>query len=193
MLQHLAEHSRTVRIPLNRNADLIEVSRVFRELTWALGREPSIHDVASALGLDYEETKELEFLVESGGKAVSLDKPLENSESKGTRLDFLEDNADTPDSLDFEMEDFLPEVKATLTEREYQVIKMYFGLEGVKQMNLEQIGRVIKLTRERVRQIRNEALDKLHKKLSVAKYASKQNPPIMSEGIFYFLLILRVV
>ncbi|MEN7548669.1 RNA polymerase sigma factor RpoD/SigA [Rapidithrix thailandica] len=164
IMQALAEQSRIVRLPLNRTAALNKIHKTFSELEQEFEREPTPEELAKVLDMAPEEVTST---LNAGSKQVSVDAPFQEGESNSL-LDVLEnDNIQKTDeninyrsSLAIETERTL----ATLTERERQVIKMFFGIGGGEAMSLEQIGEVLSLTRERVRQIKEKAIKKLRNK-----------------------------
>jgi len=160
ILQALAEQSRIVRIPLNRIGIICKIERALSELSQSLEREPTEQELAQELQLS---SAEIEDLLQNAGKHISLDTPLdEDEESK--LIDILH-SPDLPEpdanllheSLDTDLQQSL----ATLEPREAQVIRLYFGLGVERPLTLEEIGVKIKLTRERVRQIKEKALRRL--------------------------------
>jgi RNA polymerase primary sigma factor len=161
IMQALAEQSRIVRLPLNRTGALNRIKTVASELEQKYEREPTAEELAAILEMD---SKEVTNTLLAGSKQLSVDAPFTEGESNSL-LDVLENNdADETDqdlaytsSLKIEMERAL----STLTERERQVIRMFFGIGTEEPLSLEQIGEILDLTRERVRQIKEKALKKL--------------------------------
>ena len=161
IMQALAEQSRIVRLPLNRTGALNRIKTVASELEQKYEREPTSEELAAILEMD---SKEVTNTLLAGSKQLSVDAPFTEGESNSL-LDVLENNdADETDqdlaytsSLKIEMERAL----STLTERERQVIRMFFGIGTEEPLSLEQIGEILDLTRERVRQIKEKALKKL--------------------------------
>lgn len=160
ILQALAEQARIVRLPLNKIGSLNKINRTFAALEQKFEREPTILELAQALELAPEDVKEA---IRSSGRHVSMDAPLGNEE-EGTMYDVLS-NAESPspdrallkDSLHKEIDRAL----STLTQREADIIRMYFGLDGRMPFTLEEIGESFQLTRERVRQIKEKAIKRL--------------------------------
>jgi len=161
IMQALAEQSRIVRLPLNRTGALNRIKTVASELEQKYEREPTSEELADILEMD---SKDVTNTLLAGSKQLSVDAPFNEGESNSL-LDVLENNdADETDqdlaytsSLKIEMERAL----STLTERERQVIRMFFGIGTEEPLSLEQIGEILDLTRERVRQIKEKALKKL--------------------------------
>lgn len=160
ILQALAEQSRIVRLPLNRVGSLNKISKTFSELEQKFEREPSPEELAEVLQVT---TAEVVDTMKISGRHVSMDAPFVQGE-ENSLLDVLEnDGEDTPDqglmtdSLRREVQRAL----STLTQRESDVIALYFGLNGEHAMTLEEIGEKFNLTRERVRQIKEKAIRRL--------------------------------
>ncbi len=161
ILQALAEQSRIVRLPLNKVGLSNKISKAYSQLEQEYEREPSTEELADILEIG---TEEVETTLGVAARHVSVDAPFVDSEDN-TLLDVLEnpnsDSADTDlehhDSLRCEIERSLN----TLTERQRDVIKLYFGIGVEHPMSLEDIGEKFSLTRERVRQIKDKAITKL--------------------------------
>ncbi|CAN5304293.1 RNA polymerase sigma factor RpoD/SigA [soil metagenome] len=160
ILQALAEQSRIVRLPLNRVGSLNKISKTFSELEQKFEREPSPDELAEVLEVT---TDEVVATMKISGRHVSMDAPFVSGE-ENSLLDVLEnDGEDTPDhslmtdSLRREVQRTL----STLTQRESDVIILYFGLNFENTLTLEEIGEKFYLTRERVRQIKEKAIRRL--------------------------------
>ena len=160
VLQALAEQSRIVRLPLNQVGSINKIKRAFSKLEQEYEREPSANELAILLDLPIEKIHDT-FLV--SGRHVSVDAPFTNNE-EGTLLDVLH-NSESPgadkslmnESLQHEIERSL----STLTEREKDVVKLFFGIGMNHGLTLEEIGSKFHLTRERVRQIKEKAIRRL--------------------------------
>ncbi len=163
IIQALAEHSRLVRLPLNKVGALSRINNAFMELEQKYEREPSPDELAEYLDLT---SVEIESTMRLSNRPVSVDAPFEEGESNSL-LDVLEnssaeradDNMVYHHSLSVEMERAL----ATLTERERDVIKLFYGIDTKYPLSLTDIGDKFGLTRERVRQIKDKAIEKLRK------------------------------
>ncbi|KPK87213.1 MAG: RNA polymerase subunit sigma [Bacteroides sp. SM23_62_1] len=160
ILQALAEQARIVRLPLNKIGSINKINKTFAELEQKHEREPSIVEISQALELAPEDIKEA---IRSSGRHVSMDAPLADGE-EGTMYDvMLSKDAPSPDkgllieSLRKEIERAL----STLTHREANIVRLYFGLNGKHPHTLEEIGEQFNLTRERVRQIKEKAIKRL--------------------------------
>ncbi|HDQ00753.1 MAG TPA: RNA polymerase sigma factor RpoD/SigA [bacterium] len=160
ILQALAEQSRVVRLPLNRVGAINKIGRALESLEKSYGREPSMAEIASKMEMS---TWEVADVVKTSGRHLSLDEPFKE-ENGNSLLDVIKsDRYEEPDnplmreSLQVEIE----KVLATLKPREAEIIRLYFGLEGDRPLTLEEIGEYFRLTRERVRQIKEKALRRL--------------------------------
>ena len=160
ILQALAEQSRIVRLPLNRVGSLNKISKTFSELEQKYEREPSAEELAEVLEVSIAEVVDT---MKISGRHISMDAPFVQGE-ENSLLDVLaNDNQETPDHA--LMNDSLRrEVKralSTLTQREADVIALFFGLNGEVAIAQEEIGDKFNLTRERVRQIKEKAIKRL--------------------------------
>lgn len=161
ILQALAEQSRIVRLPLNKVGSLNKINKAFSELEQEFEREPSPEELATLLEIP---TEEVETTLGVAARHVSMDAPFVEGEDNSL-LDVLE-NAGTP-GTDLELdyyESLRREIErslGTLTDRQCDVIKLYFGIGVEHPMSLEDIGDRFGLTRERVRQIKDKAINKL--------------------------------
>jgi RNA polymerase primary sigma factor len=161
ILQALAEQSRIVRLPLNKVGSLNKINRAFSQLEQEFEREPSSEELATILEISADE---VETTLGVAARHVSMDAPFVDGEDNSL-LDVLE-NPNTPgtdsgleylDSLRREIDRSL----GTLTDRQADVIKLYFGIGVEHPLSLEDIGDRFGLTRERVRQIKDKAINKL--------------------------------
>jgi RNA polymerase primary sigma factor len=168
ILQALAEQSRVVRLPLNRVGALNKIGKALSALEQEYEREPSATEIADQLEMTPFEVSDT---LKISGKHLSLDAPF-NQDENSRLLDVLEnDELPAPDtslineSLKIEVQRAL----ATLTSREAEVVKLYFGLGREHPLTLEEIGELFRLTRERVRQIKEKAIKRL-------RHASRSKP-----------------
>ncbi|MEM1322590.1 MAG: RNA polymerase sigma factor RpoD/SigA [Bacteroidota bacterium] len=161
ILQALAEQSRIVRLPLNKVGSLNKINKAFSELEQEYEREPSSEELAELLEIP---TEEVETTLGVAARHVSMDAPFVEGEDNSL-LDVLE-NSSTPETdqaLEYK-ESLSREINrslSTLTDRQCDVIKLYFGIGVEHPMSLEDIGEKFGLTRERVRQIKDKAINKL--------------------------------
>ncbi len=160
ILQALAEQSRIVRLPLNRVGSLNKISKTFSELEQKFEREPSPEELAEVLEVTASEVVDT---MKISGRHVSMDAPFVQGE-ENSLLDVLENDSDEKPDDGLMTDSLRKEVQralSTLTQREADVISLYFGLNGEQAMTLEEIGEKFSLTRERVRQIKEKAIRRL--------------------------------
>lgn len=160
ILQALAEQSRIVRVPLNRAGELHRLGRRSNALLQELGREPTIAELAEGLEVPEEEIYKT---LSIAAAYLSLDAPLAPGEDNNL-LDYLPDEQRPGPAEEVDERELRASVDAaleSLKERERQILRMYYGLEGGEPMTLEEIGKVLGVTRERVRQIKERALSRL--------------------------------
>ncbi|HSJ62405.1 MAG TPA: RNA polymerase sigma factor RpoD/SigA [Gemmatimonadaceae bacterium] len=160
ILQALAEQSRIVRVPLNRAGTLHRIGKRASALLQELGREPTNEEIAEEMDLTEEEVAKTMSISQTH---LSLDAPLAPGEDNKL-LDYLPDTYNPPpDEQTFEkaLTESIEEALATLKERESKILRLYFGLDGREPMTLEEIGALLGITRERVRQIKEKALSRL--------------------------------
>ena len=160
ILASLARQGRTVRVPLNRTADLSKIVRTAEALRQSLRREPTPEEVSKATGLSLEVVQSLAAL--NSGE-VRLDAPLEPDGDRSLIERFVAE--ETPSTEDQAMDRFLAQeiesALATLPPRDAKVLRLYFGLDGGREHTLEEIGGMLGVTRERIRQLRDRALKRL--------------------------------
>jgi RNA polymerase primary sigma factor len=156
----LAEQSRIVRLPLNKIGSINKINKMYAFLEQENEREPSPEEIAIRLDMSVNEVKES---LKNAGRHVSMDAPLVEGEDSNL-YDVLRsgespnpDRALVQESLRIEIERALE----TLTPREADVVRLYFGLGEFQPMTLEEIGETFDLTRERVRQIKEKAIRRL--------------------------------
>lgn len=161
IIQAIAENSRLVRLPLNKVGSLTKINKAFSALEQEYEREPTAEELAQSLDIGEDEVK---TTLSVASRHVSMDAPFEEGESNSL-IDVLENpDAESADaemeyrySLSVETERSL----ATLTEREREVIKLFYGIGVENPMTLSDIGETLGLTRERVRQIKDKSISKL--------------------------------
>ena len=160
ILAALARQGRTVRVPLNRTADLSRIVRTAEYLRQTLRREPTPEEIADATRLSLEVVQSLAAL-NTGD--VRLDAPLDPDGDRSLIERFIAE--DLPDTEERAMDRFLSdEIESalnTLQKRDAKVLRLYFGLDGGREHTLEEIGGMLGVTRERVRQLRDRALKRL--------------------------------
>ena len=160
ILQALAEQARIVRLPLNKIGSINKINKAFAKLEQEYERDPSHEELAECLEMAPKEVKEA---LRSSGRHISMDAPLEEGEETNRYDVMLGSEEERPDN-DLLKNSLGQEIERTLeslTSRECDIIKLYFGLEGNHPHTLEEIGEVFNLTRERVRQIKEKAIKRL--------------------------------
>jgi RNA polymerase primary sigma factor len=159
IMQALAEQARVVRLPLNRVGALNKLSKRYAELEQKHQRDPSSEELSESLGVSDEEVR-LSFSI--SGRTLSLDAPFGDGE-ENCMLDTIAGSHEPPDNklIIDSLQGEIARALATLTQRESEVISLYFGLSGGASMTLEEIGEKFNITRERVRQIKEKATHRL--------------------------------
>lgn len=162
ILQALAEQARIVRLPLNKIGTINRINRAYSELEQKYERPPSAEELAELLECSAEEIKQS---LAHSGRHVSMDAPLvDGDDSSSSMYDvLLHDTLASPDK-DLVIESLRSDIErslCTLTPREADVVRLYYGLNGKHALTLEEIGERFDLTRERVRQIKEKAIRRL--------------------------------
>jgi len=162
ILQALAEQARIVRLPLNKIGTINRINRAYSELEQKYERPPSAEELAELLECSSEEIKQS---LAHSGRHVSMDAPLvDGDDSSSSMYDvLLHDTLASPDK-DLVIESLRSDIErslCTLTPREADVVRLYYGLNGKHALTLEEIGERFDLTRERVRQIKEKAIRRL--------------------------------
>ena len=160
ILASLARQGRTVRVPLNRTADLSRIVRTAEALRQELRREPTPEEIAKSTGLSLEVVQSLAALNTS---EVRLDAPLDPEGDRSLIERFIaDDRSDAEEqAMDRFLTDEIENALNTLPARDAKVLRLYFGLDGGREHTLEEIGGMLGVTRERVRQLRDRALKRL--------------------------------
>lgn len=160
ILASLANHGRSVRVPLNRASDLARIFREKERLKQELGRDPSSEELGKATGLTPEMVESLQTL---NAAEIRLDAPIGDSEdSKLVERFILEEAAEPEIEVEERMlSEVVGDALSTLEPRDAKVLRLYFGLEGEREHTLEEIGNLLGVTRERIRQLRDRALRRL--------------------------------
>ena len=156
----IADHARTIRIPVHMIETMSKLRNISKRLVQELGREPTIEEIAVQAGMSVTEARRV---LKISRHPISLDRPVGESEDSYFG-DFIEDEtAESPvESAGTEMlKDRIEEVLKTLTYREREIIKLRYGIGDGYTYTLEEVGRIFKVTRERVRQVEAKAIRKL--------------------------------
>jgi RNA polymerase primary sigma factor len=160
ILASLANHGRAVRVPLNRASDLARIFREKERLKQELGRDPTPEELSKATDLTPELIESLQTL---NAAEIRLDAPIGDSEDSQLVERFITEEAAEPE-LEVEnrlLTESVTEALKTLDARDAKVLRLYFGLEGEREHTLEEIGNMLGVTRERIRQLRDRALRRL--------------------------------
>ncbi len=162
ILQALAEQSRVVRLPLNKIGSINKINKTFSYLEQAHERPPSAEEIAEELGLSVSEVKQS---LKNAGKHISMDAPFAEGEDSNLYDVISASETPMPDTelVKESIREEIGRVLDTLSEREADVVKLYYGIGQSSTMTLDEIGNTFDLTRERVRQIREKAIRKLRK------------------------------
>ncbi|MBC7126468.1 sigma-70 family RNA polymerase sigma factor [Tenuifilum osseticum] len=160
ILQALAEQARIVKLPLNKIGSINKVNRALAELEQRFEREPTIEELSEQLELAPEDIKEA---LRGNNRHLSMDAPLTQDEDSSMYDVLLSPDSPMPDKglLNESLRREIERALSTLTPREANIIRLYFGLNGKHPLTLEEIGEEFDLTRERVRQIKEKALKRL--------------------------------
>ena len=160
ILQAIAEQSRLIRLPLNKVGTLTKIGKVYSMLEQEFEREPTAEELAKVLELDFTDVSDT---LNMSTRTVSMDSPLKKH-NDNRLIDVIENQQDPkPDAelIDESLKEEIVEILKALNSREAKIVKLYYGLAGEKPHTLEEIGVKFKLTRERVRQIKEKALRRL--------------------------------
>jgi RNA polymerase primary sigma factor len=156
----IADQARTIRIPVHMVEHMNRVTRTKRQLHQELEREPTVEEIADKVQLPPERVRELLRISQD---PLSLDSPV-GEEDESNLGDFIEDESvDSPADAATRMmlHDAVTEVLGELSEREQEIVRMRFGLDGAQAKTLEEVGKEFGVTRERIRQIEAKTLAKL--------------------------------
>jgi RNA polymerase primary sigma factor len=162
IMQAIAEQARIVRLPLNKIGNITKINRTFSALEQLHEREPSADEIADLLEITAAEVNDS---LRISGRHVSVDAPLSSDEESNTLLDVMSEKGSiqNPDKqlMTESLQNEIERSFSTLSYREAEVLRMYFGINTKTPLTLEEIGEKFELTRERVRQIKEKALRKL--------------------------------
>jgi RNA polymerase primary sigma factor len=160
ILQSLAEQARIVRLPLNKIGSINKVNNTFARLEQDFHREPTADEIAEILDIAPKEVREA---LKVSSRHVSMDAPLKKDEDNTLYDVLLSNEDDSPDStlLGESLKREIERSLNTLSPREADIVRLYYGLSGEPPYSLEEIGKYFSLTRERVRQIKEKAIKRL--------------------------------
>ena len=163
ILQAIVEHSRIVRLPLNKVGSYNKVNEAFITFVQEFEREPTNDELGEILEMT---PREVSNMLKGNGRHLSVDAPIGGEDGDSTMLDLIS-NADdiSPDNelMEQSLRDEVQQGLSILSPREVEVLSAYYGLNGYKPLTLEEIGEMYNLTRERVRQIKERAIRRLRK------------------------------
>lgn len=160
ILKAICEKSRTVRLPLNRANELVQIQKMQRKLMHDTGDDPTMEEIGEAMNMDPQLVGDLLAISRD---MVSLDAPVYGDPSNSTVGDFIEDNYRSAEDtlMEKSLRDDINEALETLSDKEREIIEMRFGLNGAIPMSLKEIGELYNLTKERIRQIEKKAIERM--------------------------------
>jgi RNA polymerase primary sigma factor len=166
ILQAIVEYSRMVRLPLNKMTAYNKVNDAWVAFVQKHEREPSSEELGEILGVN---PADINTMLKGGNRHISVDAPLSDDEGAATMVDMMTlGDEDSPDLklMEESVKKEIIEGLEILAPREIEVVVAYYGLDGNKPLNLEEIGEIYGLTRERVRQIKERAIRRMRKSLT---------------------------
>ena len=161
ILQAISEHSRTVRLPLNKIGTISKINKAFSYLEQSLERPPSAEEIAKELDMTVQKVK---LAMKNSGRNLSMNAPFKEGENESNLYDVLKSGESPNPDMQLMQESLGTEIERaleTLSPRESDVIKLNYGLGGEQPHTLQEIGEVFDLSRERVRQIREKGIRRL--------------------------------
>lgn len=177
IMKAISEKGRTVRLPLNRANELMQIQKAQKALIHDRETtDPSIEEIAEATGLDSSLVSDLLMISQD---IVSIDSPVKKGEESDTALgEFIEDESDGPEKqvMDSALREEVRSLLTRLSDKERDIIELRYGLGGEKPMSLKEIGVRYSLTKERIRQIEKRALEKLR------AYSEEKDVGVFSEA-----------
>ncbi len=176
----LSNQSRTVRVPVHVSEDINRFERISRDLTRKLGRDPSLIEISKAAKLKFEKIHRLQRLAQ---RSISLEVPVGDEANSKSIADFIEDksvNSPAQNVFDQLRSEKLKKLIGTLNEKEQKVILMRFGFDQDQPKTLEQTGSLLGVTRERIRQIEEKALQKIR---FMMKSSSEEYRELLNEFV----------
>ena len=177
IMKAISEKGRTVRLPLNRANELMQIQKARKTLVHDMETsDPSVEEIAEATGLDSSLVSDLLSISQD---VVSIDSPVKKGEESDTALgEFIEDESDGPEKqvMDSALKEEVRSLLLKLSDKERDIIELRYGLTGGKPMSLKEIGTKYSLTKERIRQIEKRALEKLR------AYSDEKDVGVFSEA-----------
>lgn len=160
ILKAICEKSRTIRLPLNRANELLQIQKAQRQLMNETGMEPTMEEIGELTQMDPSHVADLLAISK---EMVSLDAPVFGDAQNSSIGDFIEDSYQGPEDMLMEnsLKTDINEVLETLSDKEREILELRFGLNGASPMSLKEIGELYNLTKERIRQIEKKAIERL--------------------------------
>jgi RNA polymerase primary sigma factor len=162
IMDAISRQSNVTRLPLSRARVLSKMKKEVNKLEQRLGRNPSVTEVSESMGIKYSEVRKLEEIIKPG---LSLDAPRFDGDDKNL-VDYIPEETEGMFSPEEDLKktllvEIINDSLSTLTERQAKILELYYGLNGNRPLTLEQIGEIFGVTRERIRQVKEQALKKL--------------------------------
>lgn len=161
ILKAISEKSRMIRLPLNRANELLQIEKAKRQIERNKGGDADIDEIADFLTMEKEHVIDV---LNASKTIASLEAPLSSDKDANSITELMEDSEnDSPEqtTINSALQESITEALSTLDDREAQIIKYRFGLEGVQRLSLKEIGDKFQLTKERIRQIEKRAISRL--------------------------------
>lgn len=173
ILKAICEKSRMIRLPLNRANELVQIEKAKKTISSNMSEEEEIREIAGMLNMTENHVRDM---INIARDMVSLDSAVRPNDSESSSVgEFIEDSMYTrpeDEAINKSMKEDISKVLATLTDKEAEVLRYRFGLEGYKSMSLKEVGDVFNLTKERIRQIEKKAIKRLQHPTRAKRLAS---------------------
>lgn len=173
ILKAICEKSRMIRLPLNRANELVQIEKAKKTISSNMSEEDEIREIAGMLNMSENHVRDM---INISRDMVSLDSAVRPNDSESSSVgEFIEDSMYTrpeDEVINKSMKEDISKVLATLTDKEAEVLRYRFGLEGYKSMSLKEVGDVFNLTKERIRQIEKKAIKRLQHPTRAKRLAS---------------------
>ena len=173
ILKAICEKSRMIRLPLNRANELVQIEKAKKTISSNMSEEEEIREIAGMLNMTENHVRDM---INIARDMVSLDSAVRPNDSESSSVgEFIEDSMYTrpeDEAINKSMKEDISKVLATLTDKEAEVLRYRFGLEGYKSMSLKEVGDVFNLTKERIRKIEKKAIKRLQHPTRAKRLAS---------------------
>ena len=173
ILKAICEKSRMIRLPLNRANELVQIEKAKKTISSNMSEEEEIREIAGMLNMTENHVRDM---INIARDMVSLDSAVRPNDSESSSVgEFIEDSMYTrpeDEAINKSMKEDISKVLAALTDKEAEVLRYRFGLEGYKSMSLKEVGDVFNLTKERIRQIEKKAIKRLQHPTRAKRLAS---------------------